>query len=99
MIINAIEGATRRIGKSQGYLGLPLRDEVGDFGPQMVSSWQPTPAEADAIARGAPIYLTVLGTGHPPVMLTVGVAPSVAVCGICDIADCHHIRAQKGAAK
>ena len=87
MIINAIEGATRRIGKSQ------------DFGPQMVSSWQPTPAEADAIARGAPIYLTVLGAGHPPVMLTVGVAPSVEVCGICDIADCHHIRAQKDAAK
>ena len=24
MIINAIEGATRRIGKSQGYLGLRL---------------------------------------------------------------------------
>ncbi len=24
---------------------------------------------------------------------------SVAVCGICDIADCHHIRAQKDAGK
>jgi hypothetical protein len=75
MMINAIAGATRRIGKSQGYLGLPLRDEIGDHGPQMVSSWQPTPAEAAALAAGAPIYLTVLGSGHTPVMLTVGEAP------------------------
>jgi hypothetical protein len=76
MMINAIEGATRRIGKSQGYLGLPLRDEVGHFGPQMVSSWQATPAEVAAIVAGAPIHLTVLGSGHPPVMLTVGAAPT-----------------------
>jgi hypothetical protein len=75
MIINAIEGATRRIGKSQGYLGLPLRDEVGPWGLQMVSSWQPTPAEVAAIVAGAPIYLTVLGQGHPPVMLDVGAVP------------------------
>lgn len=75
MMINAIEGATRRIGKSQGYKGLPLRDEVGHFGPQMVTSWQPTPAEIAAIAAGAPIYLTVLGSAHPPVMLEVGATP------------------------
>lgn len=75
MMINAIDGTTRRIGKAQGYLGLPLRDEIGDFGPQMVSSWQPTPAEVIAIAAGAPIYLTVLGSGHPPVMLAVGALP------------------------
>lgn len=75
MMINAIEGATRRIGKSQGYLGLPLRDEVAEWGPQMVTSWQPTPAEAARLASGAPIYLTVLGSAHPPVLLTVGEAP------------------------
>lgn len=75
MMINAIAGATRRIGKSQGYLGLPLRDEVVDGVPQMVSSWQPTPKDVAAVAAGAPIYLTVLGTGHPPVMLTVGKVP------------------------
>ena len=75
MIINAIEGATRRIGKSQGYLGLPLRDEVVDGVPQMVTSWQPTPAEAAKLASGAPIYLTVLGNAHPPVMLNVGEVP------------------------
>ncbi len=75
MIINAIEGCTRRIGKSQGYLGLPLRDEVVDGVPQMVTSWQPTPAEAAKLSQGAPIYLTVLGTAHPPVILNVGEAP------------------------
>lgn len=75
MIINAIEDATRRIGKSQGYLGLPLRDEVVDGIPQMVSSWQPTPAETAKLAIGAPIYLTVLGKIHPPVMLHVGEVP------------------------
>ena len=76
MMINAIKGATRRIGKAQGYHGLPLRDEVCPHnGPQMVTSWQPTPTEAAALALGAPIYLTVLGTGHPPVILTVGEVP------------------------
>lgn len=28
MLIAAIEGVTRRIGKSQGYLGLPVRDDT-----------------------------------------------------------------------
>jgi hypothetical protein len=77
MIPNAIEGATRRLGKSQGYLGLAIRDENGAFGPMMLSSWQPTPSEADRIAKGAPVYLFVLGTGHPPVMLEVGVCPDI----------------------
>lgn len=75
MMINAIEGATRRIGKSQGYKGLPLRDQVGEFGPMMVTSWQPTPAELAALVNGAPVYLYVLGQAHPPVMLEVGPTP------------------------
>ena len=44
-------------------------------GPQMVTSWQPTPSEVAALTKGAPIYLTVLGTGHPPVILSVGEVP------------------------
>lgn len=76
MIPNSIPGTTRRIGKSQGYNGLSLRDELCPHnGPQMVSSWQPTPAEVAAIVAGAPIYLTVLGAGHPPVILAVGPKP------------------------
>ena len=81
MQIGMIEGATRVIGKSQGYLGLPLRDIVLDdtvTGPQtpaMETAWFPTPKEIDAIIAGAPIILRVIGTGHPPVMLLVGQEP------------------------
>lgn len=78
MMINAIEGCTRVIGKSQGYLGLPLRDAVSDDGvPSMTSSWQPTPAEAAALAAGAPIYVMVLGSAHPPIALIVGEVPQL----------------------
>ena len=78
MMINAIEGCTRRIGKAQGYLGLPLRDEVVDGVPQMTSSWQPSPAELAALIAGAPIYVTLLGTGHPPILVHIGPVPEVA---------------------
>lgn len=90
MQINHIEGATRTIGKSQGYKALPLRDdvtrlidpesmlvtirEVADF-PSMLTSWSPTPDELARLNAGAPVVLTILGTLHPPVMLSVGDAP------------------------
>lgn len=79
MQVGMIEGATRVIGKSQGYLGLPLRDIVidstvtGPDTPAMETAW--TPKEIDAIIAGAPIILRVIGTGHPPVMLLVGQEP------------------------
>jgi hypothetical protein len=75
MLINAIEGATRRIGKSQGYLGLPLKDHTIDGSPAMTTSWQPTPAEIEAIVAGAPIHVTLLGSAHPPIMLAMGKVP------------------------
>jgi hypothetical protein len=76
MIVNAIEGATRRIGKAQGYRGLPIRDFAYDDGtPAMRTSWQPTPAELKALAAGAPIYVTLLGSAHPPILLEVGAVP------------------------
>lgn len=69
----AIEGTTRRIGKAQGYLGLCVRDFSFDPDtPAMMTAWQPTPDEAARIAAGAPIYLTLLGSAHPPVLLQVG---------------------------
>lgn len=72
MLPKAIEGTTRRIGKSQGFLGLCIRDmELADGTPVMVSAWEPTPAELAALNAGQPIYLWIWGTGHPPVMLTV----------------------------
>lgn len=80
MQIGRIDGATRVLGQSQGYLGLPVRDEViecdvGGFTPAMVTAWLPTAEEIAAIVTGAPIYLRLLGTAHPPVMLMVGEPP------------------------
>jgi len=81
MQIGRIEGCTRVLGKSQGYLGLPLRDVViecsvgGPGTPAMETAWLPTPDEIARIVCGAPIILRVLGTQHPPVMLEVGEPP------------------------
>lgn len=81
MQIGRIEGCTRVLGKSQGYLGLPVRDEItecsvgGRGTAKMVTAWIPDPDEISRILAGAPIYLHVLGTAHPPVMITVGEIP------------------------
>ena len=82
MQIGRIEGATRVLGKSQGDIGLPVRDETinctvtGEGTPCMVTVWHPTPDEMARLAAGAPIYLRVIGTGHPPVMMEVGAWPT-----------------------
>lgn len=78
MIIGRIEGATRVLGKSQGYLRLPLKDVLinssvdGPETPAMETAWLPTPDEIERINAGAPVILCVLGVVHPPVMVTVG---------------------------
>lgn len=72
-----IEGATRTIGESQGYIGLPLRDELrnctvnGENTPVMVSQWTLTDDERELIHNGADIHLSVVGTFHPPVLLEI----------------------------
>lgn len=134
MLIGRIKGATRVIGKSQGYYGLPVRDEIRASGvdkgiaalaqmcreqadtllskfpgakgtaamlldlsetipllplrderqnnrvdgpdtPVMVTAWQPTPDELDALNKGAMIHVELLGTQHPPIMVKVGPLP------------------------
>lgn len=81
MQIGRIEGCTRVLGRSQGYLGLPLRDVLiddavsGPGTPAMETAWFPTPEEIAAINAGAPVILRVLGTAHPPVMVVTGKAP------------------------
>jgi hypothetical protein len=81
MISGRIPGATRILGKSQGYLGLAVRDELvndtvnGECTPAMTTAWIPTPAELELIARGAPVYVQILGTMHPPISVTVGEPP------------------------
>lgn len=88
MMIAHIEGATRVLGKSQGYIGLPVRDDLefdralGGNVHSMTTAWQPSPEEMALIAAGAPIYLTILCdhpwpkmAGHPPCRMEVGAAP------------------------
>jgi hypothetical protein len=81
MLIGHIEGATRIIGKSQGYLGLPVRDVTlncsvnGDATPAMVTAWHPTPDELAALMAGAAIHVQILGQSHPPIMVGVGLEP------------------------
>jgi hypothetical protein len=81
--IARIKGATRVLGESQGFLGLPIRDEVIETSvgdtieqmPSMVSEWEPTPQEYAAILAGAPIQIRLLGSQHPPIMVLVGDIP------------------------
>lgn len=81
MQIGMIAGATRILGKSQGYLGLPIRDDViactvnGEGTPAMTTAWLPTPREIEAIVMGAPVHVRILGTQHPPIMVEVGEVP------------------------
>ncbi len=81
MQIGRITGATRVIGKSQGYMGLPLRDEPincsvnGPNTPSMVTAWLPMPDELAKLNAGAAVHVRVLGTAHPPMMVTVGDIP------------------------
>lgn len=80
MIPKRIHGATR-------YLGAPADwkpDQDGDCShlaivdaqlpggmPVMISAWEPTPAEIQRIVEGKPVYLQIVGTGHPPVNVWV----------------------------
>jgi hypothetical protein len=81
MIAGVIAGHTRVLGKSQGYRGLAIRDDVvpetvnGPATTIMQSAWLPTPEEMARIAAGAPIILLVMGTSHPPVFVEVGDPP------------------------
>lgn len=81
MEIGRIKNTTRVIGKSQGYIGLPVRYETindkvnGENTPSMVTAWFPTPKELEAINKGAAIHVRILGNRHPPIMVGVGEVP------------------------
>lgn len=73
MLPKVVEKFTRRLNGNQGVKGLAIRDMTARNGvPVMVSAWEPTPAEIEAIKRGEAVYLWVMGSSHPPVTLTVG---------------------------
>lgn len=78
MMIGRISGATRVLGKSQCFLGLPIRDEMIEVAqwpgatPCMVTAWEPTPDELERLNRGAVIHVRIIGVEHPPIMVDVG---------------------------
>lgn len=77
-----IKNASHIVGEEQlDVEGLPVEAVYVDFPhagrkPGMVSEWVLTAADRDMIAAGGSIYLTVIASQHPTVMLEVGV-PSV----------------------
>lgn len=81
MQVGRIKGATRVLGKSQGYIGLPVRDELincavnGDRTQCMVTAWLPTPKELELLNAGASVHVIIIGTVHPPIMVGVGELP------------------------
>lgn len=81
MQIGRVSGATRVLGKLQGFRGLPIRDEkaqapIGATTNCMVSAWHPTPKELEALNAGAPVLVKILGTSHPPILVEVGQIPT-----------------------
>ena len=73
MIVSMIRGATRVLGKAQGYLGLPIRDGQTPCGaPTTTSAWEPTPDELARLHAGAKVEVEILGNAHPPILVRVG---------------------------
>jgi hypothetical protein len=85
MIVAHVEGATRIAGKQQGFIGLPIRDEICDEKTlgrvhTMLTAWTPTPPEIEAINKGANVHIRLFCmTMHPPIMVGVGPVPGVEV--------------------
>jgi len=80
MEIAVIEGHTRTCGESQGFRGLPLRDEllhVEGMGVvnQMTSAWTPTAKELVALNAGASVHVSIWGNSPPPMIVEVGKVP------------------------
>lgn len=83
MLVGRIKDATRNLGKPEGWdderdgpcSSLPIRDGRSQGVPHMESAWYPTIEEMQRMVMGAPVYLRVVGTNHPPVALWVGDTP------------------------
>ena len=82
MQIGMIENATRIVGKSQGYMGLPIRDGKmdctvnGPDTPTMTTAWSPSPAELSALNAGASVHVVIQGLAPPPMIVGVGPVPA-----------------------
>lgn len=81
MQIGMIEGHTRICGEAQGFMGLPLRDEllhVDGMGivNEMTSAWIPTPDELAALNAGAAVHVKMWGDSPAPMKVEVGKVPA-----------------------
>lgn len=76
-----IPGATRVLGKSQGYLGLAIRDQEmldkaeNKIVNSMTSAWLPTPKELQILNAGGAVHVTIFGLDHPPMLVSCGDPP------------------------
>lgn len=76
MIPLMINKATRILGKLQGYIGLPIRDETLEDGTEvMVSLWEPSPIDLKRLNDGASVKIKLMGTRHPPIKVEVDASP------------------------
>lgn len=72
MIHNRIVGATRVLGKSQGYAGLHVLDITYSNGERAIqTSWAPTPDELARLNEGKSVILTQLCVSPPPMLMMV----------------------------
>lgn len=77
MHVGRIQGFTRELGKPADWddardgicNSLPIQDIVIEGQHCMISAWIPTVQEQLAILAGGTVYLRVVGTAHPPVMV------------------------------
>lgn len=75
-------GATRNMGRGQEeFFSVWVRDEVRTFAEPsgdlyqarcMICCFEPTPDELVKLNEGKAIYLSIMGTGFPPISVTVG---------------------------
>lgn len=72
MQIMMIEGATRVCGKSQGFLGLPVRDEQIDGYNVMHTAWEPTQEELVKLLNGGKVIISLIGNNPQPIQVNVG---------------------------
>lgn len=71
-----ISNATRILAEAQDeYHALAILDEEADGVHYMTSVWEPTPRELADLNAGGAVRLTIIGTAHPPVMITTQPAP------------------------
>jgi hypothetical protein len=76
-----VKDTTRVLSGGKEHRPLAIRDEVMvlDGCPinVMTSAWEPTPAELSVLLRGGSVRLSILGTSHPPVMMSVEEPPEL----------------------